>query len=444
MTGAVGGAAATPGEEPLLQQRPFRMLTFSRLTSRIAFNALNFALVLLIVDETGKAFMSSLLVLALIVPATVVGIASGVVADAFPKRPIIFLADIARAAICLLIAFEDQSVALYFAAAIVLSGVAQFASSAEASVLPAIVARDRLARANAIGHAVTGIGQIGGFVILAPVALRVFESPEALFASAAVLFAIAAVQAVMIGRVVKPERLELGGEVRHPWWLAGLREIQRDAQVARATTEGILIDASLIIVGGLIPIYIQSTLGLPVEIGVLVLTPGAIGVIVGLRLAGYLSHRVSHAVLSSSGFVGFVAFLMVLTFVRPFSEFLGGYGVLAWLNSVDIGSFDGAGVIAMMTVIPLGFCYALVAVAAQTVINDRVPLHLQGRVLATKSALGALASSIPVLVAGAMTDLVGVTAVMATLALCVGAAAFANLKGPRKHMMRAVGVGQGQ
>jgi hypothetical protein len=35
---------------PLLQQRPFRMLSYTRFSSRLAQNAINFALVLLIAD----------------------------------------------------------------------------------------------------------------------------------------------------------------------------------------------------------------------------------------------------------------------------------------------------------------------------------------------------------------------------------------------------------
>ncbi|HMO97387.1 MAG TPA: hypothetical protein PKD27_14850, partial [Tepidiformaceae bacterium] len=66
----VGAAPALP----LLQHRPFRMLSYTRFFSRVAQNALNFALVLLITEETGKAFYSSLLVLALAVPSTVAGI----------------------------------------------------------------------------------------------------------------------------------------------------------------------------------------------------------------------------------------------------------------------------------------------------------------------------------------------------------------------------------
>jgi MFS transporter, DHA3 family, macrolide efflux protein len=440
MTSPAGVGTLTPQDLPLLQQRSFRMLTFNRLAARIASNAINFALVLLIVEETGLAFMSSLLVLALIVPGTVIGVAAGVIADAFPKRTIIVLTNLARSAICAYIVFQGESVAIYFAIAITLASVMQFASAAEGALVPAIVGKDRLAKANAINQAVMGLSQIIGFVILVPIALRLFDSPQMLFAIGSLLFFLAAVYGLLIGRVPRVEKLELGGEPGGPWWAVGYREMRRNPLVLRATMELTLISAAVIILGGIIPIYIRDTLNLPIEVGALVLLPAAVGILIGLRLAGFLAHRVPHGVLSTAGFIGFVVLLLLIAFARPASEFMEGYAAFSWLMSVNIGSFDGAAVFVMMIIGPLGFSYALVAVAAQTVLNDQVPLHLQGRVLSTQSAFAALASSIPVLIAGAMTDLVGVTAVLATLSLLIGAAAVANLKGPRRQTPMAVGA----
>src|SRR5687768_11473981 len=113
---------------PLLQQRPFRLLQYTRFTSRVAQNAVNFALVLLIVDETGKAFASALLVLALVVPGTVVGIVAGVAADHFPKRALIVFGDIARALICLYFFREDVSVGGYYVVAVLLATFTQFST----------------------------------------------------------------------------------------------------------------------------------------------------------------------------------------------------------------------------------------------------------------------------------------------------------------------------
>ena len=110
------------------------------------------------------------------------------------------------------------------------------------------------------------------------------------------------------------------------------------------------------------------------------------------------------------------------------ASFLSGYGALSWLADVDIGSFDGGGLLAMALVLPFGFAYALVSVAAQTVLNDRVPLSLQGRVIATQAAMAAVAASLPVLGAGALGDWLGVQPAMATLAVAIGVAAVLNLR----------------
>jgi len=67
-------------------------------------------------------------------------------------------------------------------------------------------------------------------------------------------------------------------------------------------------------------------------------------------------------------------------------------------------------------------------VAAQTVLNDRVPLALQGRVLATQGAMAAVAVSLPVLAAGALGDWLGVQPVLAILAAGLVAAAVRVLR----------------
>ena len=48
--------------------------------------------------------------------------------------------------------------------------------------------------------------------------------------------------------------------------------------------------------------------------------------------------------------------------------------------------------------------------------------------LATQAAMSAVASSVPVLMAGALSDLIGVTPVMALVAAAIGMAALANVR----------------
>ncbi|MBK6318459.1 MAG: MFS transporter [Dehalococcoidia bacterium] len=417
---------------PLLQQRPFRVLNYTRFSSRVAQNAINFALVLLIVEETGKAFLSSLLVLALVVPATAAGIVAGTAADVLPKRLLVSLGDLVRAGICLYFLRNQGGVASYYVVAVLLATATQFASSAEGAILPSIVARHELARANAIAQGVGGAAQLVGLAVLTPVVLRLFDSPRALFAICAGLFTLAAVQVWWIGRTSSSHRQEIGGDVPGSWWLTGWRAMRADPRVMHAAIELTLLSTAIIILSGLIPAYISEILDLPVDIGAVILTPGAIGVVLGLRVAGFLAHRVPHAFLSSVGFFSFVVLLALLAFVNTEADFLGGYAYFSWLNDVQIGKFDGGGVMAMVLMLPLGFSYSVVNVAGQTVMDDRVPIHLRGRVGATQAAMAALASSLPVLAAGALSDVIGVPPVMALVAGVTGAIAFMNLRQPKE------------
>ena len=425
-----------PAELPLLQQRQFRMLSYSRFFSRLAQNAINFALLLLIVEETGKAFLSSLLVLALVVPSTAAGIIAGTAADLFPKRLLVLGGNLVRAGICVYFLRGDGGVPTYYVVAILLATATQFASSAEGAILPSIVKRTELARANAISQAVGGAAQLIGLGLLTPIVLRLVDSPRTLFAICAVLFVIAAVQAMFIGRTKSPQRQEVGGEVQGRWWLAGWRAMKADGMVMHAAIELTLISSAIIILGGLIPTYIGEVLDLPVDVGALILTPAAIGVVLGLRVAGFLAHRVPHAVLSTTGFMSFVVLLGLLAFVNKEADFLGGFGIFAWLNSIRIGSFDGGGVMAMVIMLPLGFSYAVVNVAGQTLVDDRVPIHLRGRVGATQAAMAAIASSVPVLAAGALSDAIGVPPVMALVAALIGLIAVANLRTDREKPLK--------
>lgn len=416
---------------PLLQQRPFRMLCYTRFTSRLAQNALNFALVLLIVDQTGKAFLSALLVLALVVPATVAGIVAGSAADSRPKRLLVVIGDLVRALVCVLFIAGSGGVLSYYVVAIALATATQFATAAEGAILPAIVGRGELTRANAIGQAVGGAAQLLGLGVLTPVLLRLVGSPEVLFGVSASLFVLAAGQAVLIGSTRTAIRREVGGGVSGRWWLTGWRAMRADPAVMHAAVELTLISAALIILGGLIPKFIEDVLGLPVDVGAVVLMPAAIGVVFGLRIAGFLAHRLPHTLLSTFGFATFVVLLGMLAFVNQEAKFLSGFQLFAWLGSVSIGNFDGGGVLAMAIMLPLGFAFAVVSVAAQTVINDRIPLHLQGRVGTTQAAMAGIASSAPVLVAGLLSDLIGVSIVMALVALLIGSAAVGNIRQPR-------------
>jgi MFS family permease len=423
---------------PLFKHPGFAHYCVARGLAQTAQNALSMAMVVLVVQETGRAINSSLLVLAMVLPATFFGLISGVTADRFSKRWLIFLSCVARALIMAWLIWSGHEVAALYVTAIAIASVVQFASNAEAALIPVLVPREDLTRANAINNAVSGGAQLVGFAVLAPVLLRLFPSPV-LFGVCLALFAVSAAFALRI-RPARPWRTvalpEAGAlDTGTRWYMQGWRAMRDDPLVWRAAVELTLISTAMLVVATVIPKYIEEVLRLPVDIGILVLTPAALGIAVGLRFSHWMAGKVGPATMSAGGFLLFVAMLVALTFVREETKLLAGFGALAWLDDVDIRGFDGAGLVAMVLVAPMGFGFAMVNVAARVLINQRVPLGMQGRVIATQGAVAGLAGTLPVLAGGALADLVNVRAVLAVLAAAVVAAAVYNSRKTGNHSL---------
>jgi MFS family permease len=71
----------------------------------------------------------------------------------------------------------------------------------------------------------------------------------------------------------------------------------------------------------------------------------------------------------------------------------------------------------MLFAAPMGFFYALLNAPAQTVLHERAPPEMRGRIFATQVVSANFVSLLPLLVVGAITDFVGITAVMVGVAI---------------------------
>src|SRR5207249_1553263 len=77
---------------------------------------------------------------------------------------------------------------------------------------------------------------------------------------------------------------------------------------------------------------------------------------------------------------------------------------------------------------PMGICYAMLNAPAQTVLHERAPPEMRGRIYATQVVSANFISLLPLLVIGAVTDLVKVPAVLLIIAAVVAVVAFLSAK----------------
>jgi MFS family permease len=82
----------------------------------------------------------------------------------------------------------------------------------------------------------------------------------------------------------------------------------------------------------------------------------------------------------------------------------------------------------MMFAAPMGFSYALLNAPAQTVLHERAPPEMRGRIFATQVVSANFVSLLPLLVVGAITDFAGVTAVLLGISVFLLLFAFASVR----------------
>jgi MFS family permease len=404
----------------LLRGSPFRRLFESRIAGQIATNAMIYALLILLVEDEGSSLQATVFVIALTLPAVILAIPGGTVADFLPRRLTMLGAYLARAGIAVALIYYGGSFLYIYLLVLAHSAIGQLFGPAEAAVVPAVVQRERLPAANALMTLGLIIGQIAGMVVLAPVLIKIL-SPDAVFAVCGALFLLGA----WIVLLARGFTARVENSVPAMGFVEATRqgfEILRTNRQAYLAIVYLVISATLskvLII--LLPEYTRSVLDIEPEDAVFVAMPAALGAAAALLVVPLMSRLLGAWRVAALGFVLLLLGLFGLGFVVYLRD--------AILENVDLGiSFieDEVGVSSVITVtmllaIPLGFAFTLVSVASRVVMNEQAPPEAQGRVFAVQVAIGDLLSLAPLLVVGAASDLFGVrtTLIMATTAAVI-------------------------
>jgi hypothetical protein len=80
----------------------------------------------------------------------------------------------------------------------------------------------------------------------------------------------------------------------------------------------------------------------------------------------------------------------------------------------------------------LGLSYALINAPAQTVLHERAPAEMRGRIFTTQVVSANFFSLLPLLLVGAITDLLGISLVLIFIAVGVSVAGMLNVRVARR------------
>ena len=400
----------------LLRQPRFATLWLTQGLAQTAQNAILFTLLVLVLKLTGSSAASSVLVLAFILPSIFIGVFVGVLLDRWRKGTILVITNVVRAGACGLYLFFNDDVVAILAISLVFSTSGLFFNPAIISLIPSLVSRDRLVSANSLYNFTLTGSQLAGLVFLAPVILKLGDE-RTMFVVAGGLFIVAAGLAVWLDTLREGREVELrrgpqfGGileEFRKGW-----RALTSDSASALAMAQLTMGSTLVLLFAILIPRYMEEVLNRSPEDAAFLFAPTGVGALVGLRFIPWFSRWGKNRAVVI-GLVGVAVSLVLLATVRGLTEIME-----TTPGPLNPGRFLGLSLLQTLTMLfaaPMGFSYALLNAPAQTVLHERAPPEMRGRIFATQVISANFISLLPLLVVGGMIDITSVTAVLVGVA----------------------------
>lgn len=383
----------------VMKNHPFRSLWLGQVFSQIAINMMAFVLILRIYETTKSNTAVSILVLCIGLPAVFLGMLAGTLVDRWDKRSVLIATNLIR--MILILGFFVTSASLFWVYVLVLgiSASTQFFVPAEAPTIPKIVNKDLLLTANSLFTFTYYTSVMFGFILSGP-ALRLF-GPHNVFLFLALLLAVAAYFVAQIPKQETAEKVKIGKEDISQVWQEfknGLEFIKSRKEILQPILLLTASQALIACLAALSPGFAHKVLHVKIKDASYVLIgPAALGMVLGSLLVGHFGAKISKKKLINLGII------------------LGGVLLLGLAGVVRYAHV----LVAMMAMFSLGVANALIDVPANTVLQEKAPEEVRGRVYGVLTAFVGGAAILPVILTGLAADLFGVGTVILTMGLLI-------------------------
>jgi MFS family permease len=428
-----GDGTETGGAIAVLRNRNFLLLWLAQASTQVGGNMVIYGLTVLIFSATKSNSAVSLLLLTFLAPAVFFSAVAGVYVDRIDRRLILIATNLLRAVLFALVFLAGGNVAAIFVLNMAISTVTTFFAPAEAAMIPMLVPRSQLLAANGIFTLTLNAAFALGFALLGPLVVNV-AGPRALILIVAALYLVAMVFTMTLPAAPPSEsRLAAADAVRHTEAAVSstfgqLREGLAYIRANRSITWSLIylgITASLIgVLGVLGPAFATDALGLDPKQFVVVVLPLGFGVVTGILALNSFGRLVARRRMMEGGLVALGILLVLLSIAGPISRVLQRAQAASLLDLSSLVSL-------LAVVVAIAFCagiaYACVAIPAQTGLQEDLPEEVRGRVFGVLNMLVSIASFVPIIVVGPISDVVGATVVIVFVGLAVMATGLTSI-----------------
>lgn len=405
----------------VIRNPQFTKIWLAQITSQIATNLINFALLIRVYDlaqHTPYANIAvSILVLSFGVPSIIFALLAGAYVDHLDRKKVLIVTNVLRAILVLGFLVFNQSIIAIYVIVFLISTLSQFFTPAEAAALPRLVDKKQLLSANSLFLLALYSSFILGYSLAGP--LIAWGSIQLVYWVTAICFVVAAVLSARLPQM-KAQKAGLNfAQINHQVFQtmrATTRKIFRSPQlkfpIVNLTIGQMMIGVFAVVAPALAVVLFHQNLA---NVSVKMIIPAAVGLVVGALLVSQLFKNTKKVLLINIGVL--LAVLGLLSF-----------GVITHLENTPVFSW-----VVVLVSFTLGFSNALVSVSAQTLLQMHSEDEERGKIFGTLNMMMNLGAMLPVLLAGVTADLISPTWVLFIAGLLIALYGVYQFFTLRKH-----------
>lgn len=401
----------------VIRNKGFLNLWINQILVQLAYNSLNFALIIWVFRLTNSSTAVSALLLAVYLPAVIFGLFAGVLVDVIDRRKIIIAINFCLLILFVSLIFLKLSYPAVLLIAFLINVLSQFYTPAESSAIPLVVKNNQLLAANSLFSTTLYISFLLGFGLSGP--LINFFGINFVFTLGAGMLMVASLLAFKFPSITNKSD-KLGKKLTQALEQKDMTSIRQVAfteinQTIRLVRGKLPLLFAISILAGvqavigvlavLIPSFLEKTIQIKAtDASYVLIMPLGLGMVVGGVLIGKIGYKLAKRRMVGlsillTGALFFAAGMAPL--MSPVIRYFTIPRPLPFFYQPPLSSLLAAGSFL------LGIAMVAVIVPSQTVLQENTPEQVRGKVFAVLGVAMAALSLLPVLFTGILADVFG-------------------------------------
>ena len=399
----------------VLANRPFLLLWLAQLSTQVGGMTVMYGLATIINHSYHSNSATGALFLSFLVPAILFSAIAGVFVDRVDKRHMLVVTNIIRGFLYLAVVVVGDNLLMLYLLMVLVSTVTTFFGPAEASMIPFLVPKNQLLAANGLFTLTMNVAFALGFALVGPF-LIALASAQVLIVIVAALYFVAAIFCWVLpsagqvgsGAVGASQTVADAGRAVSTMvsqFVEGITYIRDHRNVGWSLSYLGITGALVGILGTLGPGFATKTVGLGDTDFALIVLPLGLGIVMGILFLNSYGRFLPRRRTIEAGMIGIGILLVLLACAAPISHFLEA-------RAASSGVAEASRLVSVLSLVMgiaflVGAAYVVVAISAQTQLQEELPEDVRGRVFGILGMLVSIASLAPIIIVAPVADLVG-------------------------------------